>query len=97
MDELYSGIFVKEFILFAGEKLKYYITREEENQEQLMENGVLTGKDFSPKQLETGRQSRYQRINHMCALEERGEYEQIEELLEEYWRLEYLTKTVFHL
>ncbi|MCI5584167.1 MAG: DUF5717 family protein [Lachnospiraceae bacterium] len=97
MDELYSGIFVKEFILFAGEKLKYYITREEENQEQLMENGVLTGKDFSPRQLETGLQSRYQRINHMCALEERGEYEQIEELLEEYWRLEYLTKTVFHL
>ena len=41
MKEVYFGVYVKEFVLFYGEKLQYYITEEQENQEQLTESGIL--------------------------------------------------------
>lgn len=96
MEPIYGGTFLKEFILFAGEELKYYITSETNNQEKLTVNGSLTGElmDIPGKRKKV--ESRYQQINKMAELKNRGAHSQLEEALEEYWRLDFLTKQVFH-
>ena len=46
MQEVYSGVFFKEFVLFFGENLQYYIMEESENEEQLTESGSLQKSDI---------------------------------------------------
>ncbi len=59
MKEAYGGVFFKEFVLFFGETVQYYITEEKDGEEQLTESGTLQRSD------ETGdeEESRYRLIN----------------------------------
>ena len=41
MRNMYGGIFVKEFLLFYGESLQYYVTESYGNKEQLTESGTI--------------------------------------------------------
>lgn len=91
MDELYGGNFSREFVLFSGEELEYYITAEQENQEQLTQKGVLKRK----REPEEEAKSRYGRINRMAKALGQGKYTETEELLEEYWRMEDLVERAF--
>ena len=93
MKEVYFGVYVKEFVLFYGESLQYYITEEQENQEQLTESGILQKEESK----EDDRISRYQMINEMSIGENLQDYNTVYQLLEEYWRTEFVADKVFHL
>ena len=93
MKEIYFGVYVKEFVLFYGEELQYYITEEQENQEQLTESGILTkdeNKEFS-------KESRYQMINEMAIAQTLEDYDSVKQVLEEYWQTEFVADQVFKL
>ncbi|MBQ9991004.1 MAG: hypothetical protein IJP31_08705 [Lachnospiraceae bacterium] len=91
MDELYGGLFSREFVLFSKEELEYYIIAQQENQEQLTQKGILNRKE-EPLY---GKKSRFGMINQMAEALDRREYAEAEELLEEYWRLDDLVKKAF--
>lgn len=93
MEEVYFGVYVKEFVLFYGEKLQYYITEEAENQEQLTESGILQKEEHK----EADKMSRYQLINEMAMGEYLQDYDTVFQLLEEYLRCEFVADQVFHL
>jgi hypothetical protein len=61
MQEVYSGVFFKEFVLFFGENLQYYIMEESENEEQLTESGSLQKSDI----MNESPDSKYEIINDM--------------------------------
>lgn len=93
MKEIYFGVYVKEFVLFYGEKLQYYITEEQENQEQLTESGILQKEESK----EFDKISRYQLINEMAIADNLQDYDTVDQLLEEYWKMEFIVDKVFHL
>ena len=93
MKEVYFGVYVKDFVLFYGEELQYYITEEQENQEQLTESGILQ----RDENREFGKESRYQLINEMSIGETLQDYDTVSQILEEYWRTEFVVDKVFHL
>ncbi len=92
MKEVYFGVYVKDFVLFYGEELQYYITEEQENQEQLTQSGILQ-KD---ENREFSKESRYQMINEMAIGETLQDYDTVSQILEEYWRTEFVVDKVFH-
>lgn len=93
MKEVYFGVYVKDFVLFYGEEIQYYITEEQENQEQLTESGILQKEDSR----DSGKESRYQMINEMATAENLQDYDTVSQLLKEYWRTEFVADKVFHL
>ena len=93
MKEVYFGVYVKDFVLFYGEELQYYITEEQENQEQLTESGILQREESK----EGGILSRYQMINEMTIAKNLGDFSSTRQMLEEYWKTEFVVDKVFHL
>lgn len=93
MKEVYFGVYVKDFVLFYGEQLQYYITEEQENQEQLTESGILQREENR----ENGMESRYQMINEMTIAKNLGDYSSTRQMLEKYWKTELVVDKVFHL
>lgn len=93
MKEVYFGVYVKEFVLFYGEELQYYITEEQENQEQLTQSGVLQKEENK----EYGRGSRFRMINEMAIGETLQDYDSVKQILEEYWKTEFVADKVFRL
>lgn len=93
MKEVYFGVYVKEFVLFYGEELQYYITEEQKNQEQLTESGILQREECR----EDEKESRYQMINEMAIARELGDYDFVYQMLREYWQREFIVDHVFHL
>ena len=93
MKEVYYGVYVKDFVLFYGEELQYYITEEQDNMEQLTESGILQKEDNR----EFSKDSRYQLINEMAIGQTLQDYNTISQILEEYWRMEFVVDQVFKL
>lgn len=93
MKEVYFGVYVKDFTLFYGEELQYYITEEQDNQEQLTESGILQREENG----EYEKAGRYQMINEMAIAKNLGDYDFVEQMLEEYWRTEFIVNQVFHI
>ena len=93
MKEVYFGVYVKEFVLFYGEELQYYITEEQENQEQLTQSGILQKEEHK----ETGKESRYRMINEMAIGQTLQDYDSVKQVLEEYWKTEFVADKVFQL
>lgn len=93
MKEVYFGVYIKEFVLFYGEELQYYITEEQENQEQLTENGTI----LKEEEKEDGRESRYRMINEMAIGQNLQDYSCVKQALKEYWQTEFVADKVFKL
>ncbi|MBR5596358.1 MAG: hypothetical protein IKW30_03010 [Lachnospiraceae bacterium] len=93
MKEVYFGVYVKEFVLFYGEKLQYYITEEQQNQEQLTGSGLLQKEEIK----ESAVPSRYQMLNEMSLAQNLEDYGSMEQMVEEYWKTEFVVDKVFHL
>lgn len=91
MKEVYFGTYVKEFVLFYGEQIQYYITENMDNQEQLTESGTLSKEEIR----ESKRESRYQLINEMAIAAGMEDYSSLEQLLEEFLKKQYITEQVF--
>ena len=93
MQDMFGGVCVKQFVLFFGERLQYYITETEpetEN-EQLTESGTLSRNDTDRDQKE----SRYSLINDIAVGRTLHDYDTMEKLLQEYYEREYQVRELF--
>lgn len=90
MRDVYGGVCFKEFILFFGESLQYYITEETDGEERLTESGTLQNGDGG----ETGS---YQLINDIVLSKTLEDYDTMDNLLEEYYKKEFLNGQLFTL
>lgn len=93
MKEAYGGVCFKEFILFFGESLQYYITEDYDGEEQLPVSGTLQKSDNS----EEGEESRYRLINDIVISKSLEDFETMDSLLEEYYRKDFLNGRLFRL
>lgn len=68
--EMYDGIYVKEFILFFGETVQYYLTEEDDSGVQTVESNCISNHDVAPNE----NQGRYAQLNDIllkAAVEDR--------------------------
>lgn len=92
MKDMFSGICVKEFILFFGERLQYYITEEADGKEQVTESGTISKNDSS-SQLHTG--GRFNLLNGIMIGRTLQDYDTVNTLLEEYYKKDFMTDKLF--
>lgn len=91
MKEAFGGVFFKEFVLFFGESLQYYITEERNGEEMLTESGSLQRGDGSGYEEE----SRYRTINDIVISQSMEDFDTMDNLLEEYLKKEFLNERLF--
>jgi len=91
MTEMYQGIFVKEFLLFYGDSINYYVAEEENGQENYTQSGRLVAQDVSDV-LAT---SRYSRINDIELARQVGDYETVNSLLADFEQLDFMVNELF--
>lgn len=91
MRDMYGGVCVKDFVLFFGERLQYYIVEVENGEEQLTESGTFSRSDTDMNQSV----SRYNLINDIAMARTLKDYETMEKLLYEYYDYAYLLEELF--
>lgn len=93
MKEAYDRVFFKEFVLFFGESVQYYITEEKDGGEQLTESGTLQKSDS----LGNEEDSRYHLINDIVISRTLQDFDTMDDLLEEYYKKEFMNGRLFEL
>ena len=93
MRDMFGGICVKEFVLFFGERLQYYITEETENGEQLTKSGTINKSDIGQENIE----SRFSMLNDIMIGKTLQDYDTVDKLLLEYYRQEHMVEQMFML
>ena len=93
MDEVFAGICFKEFILFFGESIQYYITEEKGEDEQLTESGNLQRSDISVEVAT----NKYSMINDIVISKTLQDYDTVNDLLTDYYKKEYYNEKLFEL
>ena len=93
MREAYGGVFFKDFILFFGESLQYYITEEKDGKTQVTESRTIqkgdgTGEDEN---------SRYSLLNDIAMARTMQDHHTMDNLLEEYYMRDFLNSRLFAL
>lgn len=91
MRDVCGGVCFKEFVLFFGETLQYYIMEEDGESEQLTESGNVQKSDIT----NTPGNSRYDMINDMVISKTLQDYDTLDSLLEEFYRKEYFGRQLF--
>ena len=91
MKDMFAGLCVKEFILFFGERLQYYITEESDGAEQLTQSGAINKSDIGQDNFE----SRFTLLNDIMIGRTLHDYDTVDNLLREYYRQDYMTNTIF--
>lgn len=91
MRDVYGGVCFKEFVLFFGESLQYYITEERGGEEQLTESGTLQNSDAAAN----GEGGRYHILNDIVLSRALEDYDTMDNLLEEYYKKEFLNGQLF--
>ena len=91
MPDVYDGIFVKQFVMFFGETLQYYITEEYNNQVEVTESSRIMNNDmYSIKD-----KSRYNLINQMLISTTLQDEASLYQNMKQYDGLDEVTKRVF--
>lgn len=93
MRPVYGGVYFAEFVLFFGETIQYYITEQNGEREELTESGTLQKTDMEMKDCEDN----FSRINDLVISSTLRDYTGLEQLLEEYYKLQYLAGRYFEL
>lgn len=93
MRPVYGGVCSKEFVLFFGESMQYYIMEERGRVEQLMESGELCRDDCAPPEQD----GRFARINDMAVSRSLGDYAMLDQQMEEFYRAEFYNRELFQL
>ena len=91
--EVYEGIYVKEFIVFFGEHLQYYVTEEWDGKSKITESGTIVNKDIMSEKTH----GRYHMLNEMMMLEAFGDDEKLLKQMQEYQQKDRMTETFFTL
>ena len=93
MVEMYDGIYVKTFVIFFGELIRYYITEEHDNSIEVKESNRLTCNNISGD----NDHSRYNLINEMIISDTLSDETTLKSNIDEYKRLDAATKQLFKL
>lgn len=93
MVDVYDGIYVKTFVMFFGEMIRYYITEEDDSKVDIKESNRLTFSNVYGD----GDHSRYNLINEMIISNTLAEDESLFENIREYDKYDSLTKQIFKL
>ena len=93
MREVVGGLCFKEFVLFFGESLQYYIMEERDGVEQLTESGNLQKSDIRSNKTEW----RYEMVNDILISRTLEDYDTLDGLMDEYYRKEYMNEKLFTL
>lgn len=91
MMDMYGGVYVKQFLLFFGESLQYYITEESNNGPQLTESATISRNDA----MSENSGDRYSLVNDIAIASTLKDYDTAMMLLEEYKYKEYLVDNIF--
>lgn len=93
MRDVYSGVCCKEFVLFFGETLQYYVTEEVDGEETLTESGNL-----QCPELETDAMgSKYELLNDLAISNSLKDYDTLDKGLETYYFREFCSDALFKL
>lgn len=93
MKNIFGGVCEKEFVLFFGETLQYYIIEERDKKEQLTESNSIQKSDI----MEGTVQNRFTMINDMAISKTLQDYDTVDALLEEYFLQEFENEKLFRL
>lgn len=93
MVEMYDGIYVKTFVIFFGELIRYYITEEHDNSIEVKESNRLTCNNIPGD----NDYSRYNLINEMIISDTLSDETTLKSNIDEYKRLDAATKQLFKL
>ena len=93
MVEMYDGIYVKTFVIFFGELIRYYITEEHDNSIEVKESNRLTCNNIPGD----NDNSRYNLINEMIISDTLSDETTLKSNIDEYKRLDAATKQLFKL
>lgn len=93
MVEMYDGIYVKTFVIFFGELIRYYITEEHDNSIEVKESNRLTCNNIPGD----NDYSRYNLINEMIISDTLSDETTLKSNINEYKRLDAATKQLFKL
>lgn len=93
MVEMYDGIYVKAFVIFFGELIRYYITEEHDNSIEVKESNRLTCSNIPGD----NDHSRYDLINEMIISDTLSDETTLKSNIDEYKRLDAATKQLFKL
>lgn len=91
MNHVLDGIFVKEFILFFGESLQYYIVEAGEGEGKLTQSGTIQRSEMLGEELP----GRYGVINDIIISKTMQDYNTFDKLLEEYYRTDFYNQELF--
>lgn len=91
MKDMFLGIHVKDFILFADESLQYYITEGEGPQAVITESGSLK----TEQEMYAEEDTPYDQINLMVTALEMNDYESVQEGVINYGKNRHLVKDLF--
>lgn len=91
MRNMFGGICVKEFILFFGEKLQYYITEESPAGAQLTESNAISKSDAG----EESGEGRFSLLNDIMIGKTLHDYDTVSDLLLEYFRQDHMVGQIF--
>lgn len=93
MVEMYDGIYVKTFVIFFGELIRYYITEEHDNSIEVKESNRFTCNNIPGD----NDHSRYNLINEMIISDTLSDETTLKSNIDEYKRLDAATKQLFKL
>lgn len=93
MKDVYGGVCFKEFILFFGESIQYYITETNCGEEQLTESGNLQKSDIVGE----AHGSRYELINDIIISKTLQDYDTLDDLMQDYFYKEFWNHELFRL
>lgn len=93
MVEMYDGIYVKTFVIFFGELIRYYITEEHDNSIEVKESNRLTCNNIPGD----NDHSRYNLINEMIISDTLSDETTLKSNIDEYKRLDAAIKQLFKL
>ncbi|MCR5329704.1 MAG: DUF5717 family protein [Lachnospiraceae bacterium] len=91
MRDMGYGIFVREFMLFYGEVLQYYISEEKEDDYAITESGEIS---VDPE-LAGGDETGFHQLNLIITAQELNDPKTMVRLLENYIKSDYIGKTLF--
>ena len=91
MNEMYDGIYVKEFLIFYGEKIPYYIKEEKDGEWLVTESGQVQGQGLCTH----AEGSRYDLLNDMMVSWQMEDEQTLLERLNTYGILDGMVKEDF--
>lgn len=93
MQQMYDGIYVKEFLVFYGEKIPYYIKEEQNGEWIVTESGQIQNNEICT----SAEGSRYDLLNDMMVSYEMKDEATLRERLETYCKMDKQVKEKFRI